>query len=67
LDQVTTDRQSAAVTAEIATAQAQAEALNVRGTPAFELGRTGRALRSLQVTSLEPAEFRDAVEAVLAR
>jgi protein-disulfide isomerase len=67
LDHVTTDRRSAAVTDQIATAQAQAEASNVRGTPAFELGRTGRALRPLQVTSLEPAQFRDAVEAVLAR
>jgi protein-disulfide isomerase len=66
-NQVTSDGQSTAVDAAIAKAQAQAQASNVRGTPAFEIGRTGRALHSLQVTSLEPAEFRDAVEAVLGR
>ena len=65
-EQVAADRQSAAVDAEIAKAQAHARAANVRGTPAFEIGRTGRALRSLEVTSLDPGQFRDAVEAVLA-
>ena len=65
-EQVAADRQSAAVDAEIAKAQAHAQAANVRGTPAFEIGRTGNALRSLEVTSLEPGQFRDAVEAVLA-
>ena len=43
-EQVAADRQSAAVDAEIAKAQAHARAANVRGTPAFEIGRTGRAL-----------------------
>ena len=64
--QLRADQQSAAVDAEIAKAQAQAQAANVRGTPAFALGRTGRALRPLEVTSLEPDQFREAAEAVLA-
>ena len=64
--QVTADRESAAIDARIARAQAQARASNVRGTPAFEIGRTGSVLRSLKVTSLEAAQFREAVEAVLA-
>jgi protein-disulfide isomerase len=64
--QLAADRQSEAVDAEIAKAQAQAQASNVRGTPAFEIGRTGSTLRRLEVTSLEPAQFRKAVEAVLA-
>jgi protein-disulfide isomerase len=65
--QVVADRQSAAVEAQMAKAQAQAQATNVRGTPAFEIGRTGGTLRPLEVTSLEPAQFREAVEAILAR
>ena len=64
-EQVSADRHSAAVDAGIARAQAQAQAADVRGTPSFELGRTGRPLHSLDVMSLEPAQFRDAVEAVL--
>ena len=60
------DRHSAAVDTEIAKAQAQAQAANVRGTPAFAIGRTGRGLRLLQVTSLEPGQFRAAIEAILA-
>jgi len=62
--QVAADQQSAAVDAEIA--KAQAHAAHVRGTPAFEIGHTGNALRSLEVSSLEPGQFRDAVDAVLA-
>ena len=62
--QVAADQQSAAVDAEIA--KAQAHAAHVRGTPAFEIGHTGKALRSLEVSSLEPGQFRDAVDAVLA-
>ena len=38
----------------------------MHGTPAFEIGRTGGALLSLEVTSLEPGQFREAVQAVLA-
>ncbi len=60
------DRHSAAVDTEIAKAQAQAQAANVRGTPAFGIGRTGRGLRLLEVTSLEPGQFRAAIEAILA-
>jgi protein-disulfide isomerase len=60
------DRQLAALDAEMAKAQAQAQASGVTGTPAFELGRTGGKLRILQVTSLEPAQFRAAIEALLA-
>ena len=65
-EQVAADRQSSAVDAAIAKADAQARASSVRGTPAFELGRTGGALRTLEVTSLELAQFGAAIDALLA-
>jgi protein-disulfide isomerase len=65
-EQVVGDRQSSSVDAQMAKAQAQAQASNVRGTPAFEIGRTGRTLRPLEVTSLESAQFAAAIDSVLA-
>jgi protein-disulfide isomerase len=65
-EQVVADRESSGVDAQMAEAQAQAEASNVRGTPAFEIGRTGGAPQPLAVTSLEPAQFGAAIESVLA-
>jgi len=65
-EQVVADRQSSAVDAQMAKAQAQAQASHVRGTPAFEIGPTGGTLRPLEVTSLEPAQFAAAIDSVLA-
>lgn len=65
-EQVVADSESSGVDAQMAEAQAQAQASNVRGTPAFEIGRTGGALRPLHVTSLESAQFGAAIESVLA-
>jgi protein-disulfide isomerase len=65
-EQVVADRESSGVNAQMAEAQAQAQASKVRGTPAFEIGRTGGTLRPLEVTSLEPAQFGAAIESVLA-
>ncbi len=65
-EQVAADRRSSAVDAQIAKAQAQAQASDVRGTPAFEIGRTRDTLRPLEVTSLEPAQFGAAIDSVLA-
>jgi protein-disulfide isomerase len=65
-EQVLADTESPGVDAQMAEAQAQAEASNVRGTPAFEIGRTEGALRPLEITSLEPAQFGAAIESVLA-
>lgn len=47
-------------------AELHAERSGIRGTPAFELGRTGGAFTPLEVTSLGPEEFRRAVESLLA-
>ncbi len=64
--QLAADRNLPAIGAEMAKASAQAQAAGVRGTPSFELGPTGGPLHSLQVTSLAPPQFRDAIEAELA-
>ncbi len=60
------DRGLEALSAEMAKAQRQAQAAGVRGTPAFELGPTGSALETLQVSSLGPEEFAAAIDAALA-
>jgi protein-disulfide isomerase len=65
-EQVVADSESSGVDAQMAEAQAQAQASNVRGTPAFEIGSTGGALRPLHVTSLESPQFGAAIESVLA-
>ena len=59
------DRSSRAIGVEMAKANTQAQAAGVRGTPSFEIGATGGRLQTLQVTSLAPPEFRDAVESQL--
>ena len=64
--QLAADRNLPAVGAEMAKASAQAQAAGVRGTPSFELGRTGGPLNPLQVTSLAAPQFRHAIEAELA-
>ena len=65
-EEVAGDRQSPAVAAQMAKIQTQAQATNVRGTPAFEIGRTGGTLRPLEVTSLETGQFAAAIDSVLA-
>jgi protein-disulfide isomerase len=65
LQRLAAERSSRAIGAEMAKANTQAQAAGVRGTPSFELGPTGGRLRTLQVTSLAPLEFRDAVESQL--
>jgi protein-disulfide isomerase len=61
------DRRLEALDTDMAKAQAQAQAGGVRGTPAFELGPTGSAPETLEVTSLAPDEFAAAIEALLGR
>ena len=56
-----------ALSADMAKAQRQAQTAGVRGTPAFELGLTGSAPRTLEVTSLTPDQFAAAIEALLDR
>jgi hypothetical protein len=57
---------SGATTAIARNARA-ARVAGVQGTPAFQLGRTGRPLHLVRVTSLDPAGIRPALDAALAR
>ena len=61
------DRSSAAITNEIASVQSHAGAAGINSTPSFELGPTGGALERLDVSSLAPAAFRPALDALLAK
>jgi protein-disulfide isomerase len=57
--------ESPAVDEEITAANAAAESAQVQGTPSFLLGRAGAELSPLEVSSLEPDEFRAAIDAQL--
>jgi protein-disulfide isomerase len=57
---------SSTVDHAVSTASAQAQAVNVRGTPSFEIGRTGQALQPFAPSSLDEAPFRTAIEQALA-
>lgn len=59
---VFSSRDSAAVTGAMAEAQRRAAADGVRGTPTFMVGRSGGALRLLQLTSLDVGAFQAAFE-----
>ncbi len=61
------DRRLEALDTELAKSQGQAEAAGVRGTPTFELGPTGSAPETLELTSLADDEFAAAIEALLDR
>jgi len=61
------DRRLETLDTDMAKAQAQGQAGGVRGTPAFELGPTGSAPETLELTSLVPNEFAAAIEALLSR
>jgi protein-disulfide isomerase len=58
---------SPAVERELSAAASAAERAGVPGTPSFQAGRTGGALRPLRVTSMDAAAFRLALDALLAR
>ena len=60
-------RTSARVTNRIADDQSMANAAGINSTPSFEIGRTGTSLQPLQVSALEPAAFRPALDALLKR
>jgi protein-disulfide isomerase len=53
------------VTAELRNAQAAADAAGVRGTPSFQLGRTGGALQLVTLRSLAPEGITPAIDALL--
>ena len=54
------------VSKEVERSAAAARAAGVPGTPAFQVGRTGRRLRLVEVQSLEAAALRPAIDAALA-
>ncbi|HSK15860.1 MAG TPA: thioredoxin domain-containing protein [Gaiellaceae bacterium] len=57
---------SDSVTEAMARSAEQARAAGVQGTPSFEMGPTGGTLAPLEITSLDAAEFRAAIGALLA-
>ena len=61
------DRSSAAIASEIAETQGRADAAGISSTPSFELGPTGGPLERLDVSSLDPAAFGPALDALLAK
>jgi protein-disulfide isomerase len=54
------------VDAQLAASRALAEASGVRGTPSFQLGRTGGPLERLELDSLAPEAIAPAIDALLA-
>lgn len=52
---------------EIAAARASAARLGVRGTPSFAAGRTGKAVESVAVSSLDANALRPALDSLLTR
>jgi len=58
---------SAATTRAIARAARAAHDEGIRGTPSFEVGRTGGRMQPIHVGSLDAAGIRPALEALLAR
>jgi protein-disulfide isomerase len=65
VDRMLEARDAAEVTAAIEEAALTAEADGVTGTPSFLLGETGGELEPLEITSLEPEEFRAAIDRLL--
>jgi protein-disulfide isomerase len=59
------DANSQKVTDRLAADQSQAQASGIDGTPSFEVGKTGGTLQRLQITALDPAAFRPALDALL--
>lgn len=56
-----------AMTPKMQAAQAAATASGINGTPSFEVGPTGGQLQRVQITSLDAAALRPAIESLLAR
>jgi protein-disulfide isomerase len=65
VDRMLEARDSAEVTATIEEAALAAEADGITGTPSFLLGETGGELTPLEISSLEPGEFRAAIDELL--
>lgn len=61
------EAKSDAVAAALAQDAQRASEAGIRGTPSFEVGRTGGRLERLTVSSLEPDAFRSALDELLAR
>ena len=57
----------AATHQELEAAKAAAIAAGVEGTPAFQVGRTGGTLRRVEISALDAAALRPAIESALAR
>jgi protein-disulfide isomerase len=64
-DRMLDERGSASIGASIDETAVGAHAAGISGTPSFLLGPTGGKLSPLEVTSLEPDEFRTAIDKLL--
>jgi protein-disulfide isomerase len=62
VDRMLAESGSAAVGAAMLAAARSADAAGVRGTPSFELGRTGEPLRPFAAATLNPESFRPALD-----
>src|SRR4051812_2823135 len=65
VDRMLSEAGAPAVGSAIAEAARDADAAGVRGTPSFELGRTGEPLRPFAAATLNPESFRPALDALL--
>jgi protein-disulfide isomerase len=65
-DELLQGTSSAAVERELAAAERSAQIAGISGTPSFQVGRTGGALRPLSVSSLDASAFRPALDELLA-
>jgi protein-disulfide isomerase len=64
-DRLRNARDESWVSEELRNAQATADAAGVRGTPSFQLGRTGGALELVKLRSLGPEGITPAIDALL--
>jgi protein-disulfide isomerase len=64
-EQMVADSDSDAVSEGIASAAAQAERFGIQGTPSFLIGVNGGELEALDVASLEPEAFIEAIDRAL--
>jgi protein-disulfide isomerase len=67
VDAILAATDSSTVDGEITAAAEAAESAQVSGTPAFLIGRADGQLQPLEVSRLEPDEFRTAIDAALGR
>jgi protein-disulfide isomerase len=64
-DKMLADRTAPSISTWKTDDQSMADAAGINSTPSFAVGKTGQPLRRLQVTALDPAAFRPALDTLL--